>query len=252
MRDVAPHIDLHEALLETRLRLIGRQEIAHALRTGFLRIVVVHATDRGTMAAFDTAIGGADRMIEHHDLRSTGLALDQRLDLGLVSAANLVLVVEVAHRGLVRGQDEGLTVERQVAGQPCIVDADLEVAVVALAARHARADRGIVGDRLDTEVGEIGNGGLDPGGERLHGGGRRSDLDRRHDGSSSLKVRSQAYAFRVPCLMKRPHGLSGKACLSAPRPARPCRSGPCRARCTGERRNSRRAPPPRRARPAGP
>src|SRR4029453_3507242 len=91
-----------------------------------------------TMAALDAESGGAGGVGEHNDLRCAGPALDQRLDLGLVSAADLVLVVEVAHRRLVRRRDEGLAVERQVAEQqPRIVDAHLEVAIVALTPRHA-------------------------------------------------------------------------------------------------------------------
>src|SRR5215213_8836347 len=118
------------------------------------------------MAALDATISGADGVIEYHDLRCAGLVLDQRFDLGLPGAADLVLVEEVTYLGLVRRQDEGLAVERQVPDQgPRIVDAHLEVAVVALASCHAGTDRRIVGDRLDAEVGEVGNGSLDPRGE---------------------------------------------------------------------------------------
>jgi len=141
----------------------------------------VDAAHRRPQAALDAAIGGADRVIEHHDLRGAGLALDQRLDLGLVDPAHLVAIVEVAHRRLVLGKHEGLAIERQVSGdRPHVVDSHLEIAIVAESARDASADRRVVGDGLDAEIGEVGNAGLDPGGKwRLRNAGR-SVLDGWH------------------------------------------------------------------------
>ena len=99
---------------EPHLGLVGRQQVAHPLRAGLLGVVVVHAAHRRAQPALDGAVGGAHGVVEHHDLGRAGLAFDQRLDLGVVGRANLVLVVEVAHLGVVARQDEGLAVERQV------------------------------------------------------------------------------------------------------------------------------------------
>ena len=186
VRDVAPDIDFHEALLQPRLRFVGRQEIADPLRAGLLRVVVVHAAHRRAMAALDAAIGSADRVVEHHDLGRPRLALDQGFDLGIVGAAYLVAVVEVADRGRVLRQDERLMVERKIPrDRPRIVNAHLEVAVVAVAPRHPFAERRIVGHRLDAEVGQVGNGGLDPGGRDRPGSGRLDGSDIRHDRTRS-------------------------------------------------------------------
>ena len=180
MSDAAPDIVLGEAFPEALLRLLGRQQVAHALRARLLRVVAMDAAHRCPQATLDGAIRRAHRVIEHHDLRCAGLALDQGLDLGVILRANLVFVIEVAHFGVVVGQDEGLPVERQVAcDRAGIVDTHREVAIVALASRQAGAVRRIVGHGLDAEIGQILDGRLDPMGQRRPRSGRfdGSDID---------------------------------------------------------------------------
>ncbi len=181
MGDVAPHIELGEALFQPRFGLVGRQQVAYPLRARLLGVVVVHGTHRRAQPALDRTVGGAHGVVEHDHLRRAGLALDQRLDLGVVFRADLLLVVEVAHLRVMACQDEGLAVERQVLGdRPGVVDAHLEVAVVADPARQAGAHRRIVGHRLDAEVGQVVHRRLDPGLDRGTRGGRFGKADRSH------------------------------------------------------------------------
>jgi hypothetical protein len=103
-------------------------------------------------------------VIEHHHLRRAGLALDQRFDFREIDRLELGLVVEVAHLGIVRRQDEGLLVERELVRiRPRIAHAHLEELVVAIALRHASARWRIIGHRLDAEIGQVIDRRLDVG-----------------------------------------------------------------------------------------
>ena len=53
--DVAPTLILGEALLQPRLGLVGRQQVAHPLRAGLLGVVVVHGLRTGVRSPRSTA-----------------------------------------------------------------------------------------------------------------------------------------------------------------------------------------------------
>ena len=91
--------------------------IAHAARSGLGGVVIVNrvAIFARVLFAALRQFGIAHLVVEDYDLLGARGFLQDALDLGIVGSLHFVLIVEVAHCGLLMRQLEALLVERQVA-----------------------------------------------------------------------------------------------------------------------------------------
>ena len=143
------------------------QQLAHPPGAGNLGVVVVHQAHWRALGlgALDAAAVGAPRVVENEDPRGTGGALQQGLDFGVVDRVDLVVVVEIGHRGLVADQLEALAVEGEVPRRGAgVAHRHGDIVVVAFAPEHAAAGRRVVRHRLDVEVDQVAQGRFNRGG----------------------------------------------------------------------------------------
>src|SRR6516225_3085556 len=117
--DRAPHIDDFEPMAEQFFRLFAHK-IAHALRAGIDRVVIVNGGDRlarrSSRPVDATPDATAHRVIEYQYPGGAGDFGDETLGLGVIDAAQLVLVIKVANRAVVLDHSKTFAVERQT---PC-------------------------------------------------------------------------------------------------------------------------------------
>ena len=123
MPDRPPHLDDGEAARQQILGLVGK-DIAHPLRPRPFGVVVVGAAH--DLADFlrlaQLVVGGAQRMVEHHDALGAALGFDQLDHFRIVDPPDFILVVEIAHPGRMVDEAEAVAVELEAI--------DLEAAVV--------------------------------------------------------------------------------------------------------------------------
>ena len=115
--DRPPQVDHLHAAAQQVVRFVA-EEVAHALRAGPFGVIDMHA-GRGLARRAGGAIlrarhAAAQRVVEHEDLAGAGGFGDQALGLGVVDAAEFVLVVEVVHRAGVVQHRKTFAVERDV------------------------------------------------------------------------------------------------------------------------------------------
>ena len=115
----APDLDHREASPQQRFRLV-RQQVPHPLRSGPLGVVVVDPPDRTPDSLFLLGLlaPGTQGVVEDQHPRGPGGLPDQRLHLGIVHGAQLVLVVEVGHPGGLGPQHESLALHGDVRDLP--------------------------------------------------------------------------------------------------------------------------------------
>ena len=161
--DRPPHLDDGEAVLQQLFGLVG-QDVAHALRAGPFRVVVVGAAH--DLADFlllaERIVGGAQRVVEHDDALGAALRFDQRLHLGIVDALHFGFVEEVLHPGVVRHEPEAVDIEIELADmRAAVVHHDLLRVLRAAGSDVERAWTAGVGEHLGTVVDEIVDDRLD-------------------------------------------------------------------------------------------
>src|SRR5262249_40349582 len=95
-----------------------RQDVAYALRARPFGVVVVDAANdfADLLLLAQRVVGGAQRVVEHHDAPGAALALNQLDHLGVVDALDLVGVEEVLHLRVVTHEAEAVALELKFAG----------------------------------------------------------------------------------------------------------------------------------------
>ncbi|MBL9035394.1 MAG: XRE family transcriptional regulator [Rhodospirillaceae bacterium] len=175
--DRAPDIDDGEAPAERVRRIRRRQQVADALRAGFLGVVVVGDIDRrARLGAAVVVADAADRVVEDQHLARAGGRRDQRRHLAVIEGLARSRVVEIAHPRRRRDQREALLVEGQVAGEgPSVGDGHVvrvaqRVDRLGLAGLGIDEDRRLRGGRLQVVDAGDDRRGLDraPGADLVH------------------------------------------------------------------------------------
>ena len=138
-RDRPPCLHHGEAVLEQRLRTLGRQQVAHPLRGRAVGIVVVR--DVHGLAHLPLAphrgLGDTDGVVEDQHLRGAARRLHQALDLPVVDLLHLVVVVEIRDRAFLRRQGEALPLQAEgVRRRAGVADRDLDLPVLGLPERR--------------------------------------------------------------------------------------------------------------------
>ncbi len=136
--DGPPHVDDRMAAPEQRRGLVGKQ-IPHPLGTGAIRVVVVGHPDRVAQAPAVRVLSRADPdgVIEHEHPPSPRRLLHEGLHLRIVDGTDLLVAVEILHRGRYATELESLPVG-EGAG---VVDGHRAPFEPALSLRHPRARR---------------------------------------------------------------------------------------------------------------
>ena len=114
--DRPPHLDDGKAALEQFLGLV-RQDVAQSLRAGPLGVVVMrplHRLPDFALLAYGV-VGGAQRVIEHHDAVGAALGFDQLDYFRVIDPLDLVDVHEVLHLCFVPRVVEAVHVEIELA-----------------------------------------------------------------------------------------------------------------------------------------
>ena len=186
MADRAPHLHDGEAPLEQFVRLVG-QQVAHALRTRPFGVVVVHAphhlADFLRLAQF--VVGGAQRVVEHHDAPGSALGLHQGFHLGVIGAADFGLVEEIAHPGVVAHEAEAVALEREaVRREPPVAQRHPVRVRLAAGAHVERARAAGIGEQFGAVIDNVVERRLDRVGDGGKLGGHA------HGGNSLTAVRS--------------------------------------------------------------
>ena len=155
MADRPPHLDDRKAAAQQIVGLV-RQQVAHPLRAGPFRVVVVHARDDlADLEGFAGGIvGGAQRVVEHDDARRAGLRLHQRFHLRIVDAPHFGLVEEVRDLGVVGDEMKAVVLEREVA-MPAVVQSDAPRIGLAAGAPVGRAWCAGLGENLGAVVDDV-------------------------------------------------------------------------------------------------
>src|SRR5579872_2169462 len=110
-----PYVDDSEAMLEQLVGFIGK-EIAHALRSGLHRVVIMCDLDR-TLHALLAGLRHraiADVVIEDVNLDGAGQFLHHPLHLGIVDRADFIGIVEIRDLTLLMRENDALAVKGEL------------------------------------------------------------------------------------------------------------------------------------------
>ena len=101
-------------------------------------------------------IGGAQRVVEHHDALGAAFGFDQRFHFRIVDALDLGLVVEIGNLGVVPHETEAVAVQHEILGvRAAVVNSDAARIGRAAGARVAAAGAGDDGEDLGSVVDDV-------------------------------------------------------------------------------------------------